>query len=144
MLNRNTVRGIVLTAILTMLMAVGVQAQDSVTIEYVLWDTNQLPHYQTCADNFMAENEGITIEIEQLGWDDYWTAITTGFISGDAPDVFTNHLAKYPEFESEIRAYYGRWTEMLDGAKQGTVDLLTQIHEEKKYRLCHFHLERIH
>ncbi|GAB5492228.1 MAG: sugar ABC transporter substrate-binding protein [Phototrophicaceae bacterium] len=98
MLNRNTVRGIVLTAILTMLMAVGVQAQDSVTIEYVLWDTNQLPHYQTCADNFMAENEGITIEIEQLGWDDYWTAITTGFISGDAPDVFTNHLAKYPEF----------------------------------------------
>ncbi|MGV2437032.1 MAG UNVERIFIED_CONTAM: hypothetical protein LVT10_20850 [Anaerolineae bacterium] len=30
-------------------------------------------------------------------WNDYWTAITTGFVSGDTPDVFTNHLAKYPE-----------------------------------------------
>lgn len=91
-------RSFLVAILLTMLMAVGVQAQDAVTIEYVLWDTNQLPHYQTCADNFMAENEGIIIDIEQLGWDDYWTAIVTGFISGDAPDVFTNHLAKYPEF----------------------------------------------
>ena len=36
--------------------------------------------------------------IEQIGWDDYWTGITTGFVSGTAPDVFTDHLAKYPEF----------------------------------------------
>ncbi len=50
-------------------------------------------------------------------------------------DATEDLVAKHPEFESEIRAYYGRWTEMLDGAKQGTVDLLTQIHEEKKYRL---------
>jgi len=50
-------------------------------------------------------------------------------------DATEDLVAKFPEFEDEIRAYYGRWTEMLDGAKQGTVDLLTQIHEEKKYRL---------
>jgi multiple sugar transport system substrate-binding protein len=73
-------------------------AQDAVTIRYVLWDTNQLPPYQECAANFMAANPGITVNIEQLGWDDYWTGISTGFISGEAPDVFTNHLAKYPEF----------------------------------------------
>lgn len=76
----------------------GVSAQDAVTIRYQLWDTNQLPPYQECADNFMAANPGITVNIEQLSWDDYWTGITTGFISGEAPDVFTNHLAKYPEF----------------------------------------------
>lgn len=91
-------RSILFSIIVTMLMAFSVQAQDTVTLRYSLWDTNQLPHYQTCADNFTAENPNIVIEIEQLGWDDYWTAITTGFISGDAPDVFTNHLAKYPEF----------------------------------------------
>ncbi|MEL6524848.1 MAG: sugar ABC transporter substrate-binding protein [Chloroflexota bacterium] len=91
-------RGFLFSIIVTMLMAISVQAQDTVTLRYSLWDTNQLPHYQTCADNFTAENPNIVIEIEQLGWDDYWTAITTGFISGDAPDVFTNHLAKYPEF----------------------------------------------
>lgn len=74
-----------------------VNAQD-VTIRYALWDTNQLPPYQECAATFEAANPGIQIEVEQLGWDDYWTAITTGFVTGDTPDVFTNHLAKYPEF----------------------------------------------
>ena len=75
-------------------------AQDAVTIKYELWDTNQLPPYQQCAADFMAANPNITIDIEQLGWNDYWTGITTGFVSGDAPDVFTDHLAKYPEFVS--------------------------------------------
>jgi multiple sugar transport system substrate-binding protein len=74
------------------------QAQDPVTLRYALWDTNQLPEYQKCADRFTEANPNIEIKIEQLGWSDYWTAITTGFISGETPDVFTNHLAKYPEF----------------------------------------------
>jgi len=93
-------RSSVKLVLLTVLMALftTVRAQEPVTIRYVLWDTNQLPAYQQCADAFQAANEGITVAIEQLGWDDYWTGITTGFISGDAPDVFTNHLAKYPEF----------------------------------------------
>ncbi|HWV34358.1 MAG TPA: sugar ABC transporter substrate-binding protein [Thermomicrobiales bacterium] len=73
-------------------------AQDAVTIKYQLWDANQLPAYQACADKFTEENPNITVEIEQLGWDDYWTGIQTGMVAGSAPDVFTNHLAKYPEF----------------------------------------------
>ena len=86
-----------LTAILLALFAwSSAQAQ---TIDYVLWDTNQLPAYQQCAADFEAET-GITVEIEQLGWGDYWSFIQTGFVSGEAPDVFTNHLARYPEFVS--------------------------------------------
>ena len=73
-------------------------ARQDVTIRYMLWDNNQLPAYSECAAQFMESNPGITVEIEQLGWADYWTAIQTGFVTGDAPDVFTNHLAKYPEF----------------------------------------------
>lgn len=67
-------------------------------VKYMLWDSNQLPAYQQCAADFQKSNPGITIKITQAGWDDYWTAISTGFISGTAPDVFTDHLAKYPEF----------------------------------------------
>lgn len=89
---------IVVLVALTFSAVVTTRAQDSVTIKYVLWDTNQLPAYQACAETFTAANPTIKVEIEQLGWDDYWTGITTGFISGDAPDVFTDHLAKYPEF----------------------------------------------
>lgn len=90
---------ILFALVLVMVPAAGLaDAQESVTISYWLWDTNQLPPYTECASQFMAQNPGISVEIEQLGWGDYWTAIQTGFITGDAPDVFTNHLAKYPEF----------------------------------------------
>ncbi len=71
---------------------------DAVSIRYQLWDANQLPAYEACAAAFTEANPNITVEIEQLGWDDYWTGITTGFVSGTAPDVFTDHLNFYPEF----------------------------------------------
>ena len=70
----------------------------AVEVKYMLWDSNQLPAYKQCAADFEKKNAGITIKITQSGWGDYWTAISTGFISGTAPDVFTDHLAKYPEF----------------------------------------------
>ncbi len=38
------------------------------------------------------------MKITQRGWDDYWSTLTTGFQSNTAPDVFTDHLSKYPEF----------------------------------------------
>lgn len=74
-----------------------IRAQDAVTLRYFLWDTNQQPAYQECADTFTKANPNITIQIEQLAYDDYWTALQTGMVSGDVPDVFTNHLSRYPE-----------------------------------------------
>ena len=74
---------------------------EAVTISYWLWDANQLPAYQQCADGFMAANPNITVEITQSGWGDYWDNIQTGMVAGTAPDVFTDHLAKYPEFASK-------------------------------------------
>ncbi len=64
----------------------------------MLWDSSQLPAYRQCAADFTKKNPGITVRITQSGWDDYWTTITTGFIAEYAPDVFTNHLSKYPDF----------------------------------------------
>ena len=71
------------------------------TVSYWLWDSNQQPAYQACADAFQEANPDITIEITQRGWDDYWATLTTGFASQTAPDVFTNHLSKYPEFVAQ-------------------------------------------
>jgi len=68
------------------------------TIKYVMWDANQLPGYAACATAFQATFPGTTITVESLGWDDYWNGITTGLVSGTAPDVFTDHLNKYPEY----------------------------------------------
>ncbi|MEN0102454.1 MAG: extracellular solute-binding protein, partial [Curtobacterium sp.] len=68
------------------------------TVSYWLWDSNQLPAYQAVAKAFEQQNPGITIKITQLGWNDYWTKLTAGFIAGTAPDVFTDHLTKFPQY----------------------------------------------
>lgn len=68
------------------------------TINYWLWDSAQQPGYQKCADGFAQDNPGLKVNITQMGWDDYWSKLTAGFIADQAPDVFTNHLGKYAQF----------------------------------------------
>ena len=78
----------------------GVPAQAVTEITYWLWDNNQLASYQACAQAFEKQNPDIKIIITQTGWFDYWTALSTAFVSGTAPDVFWDHLSRYPEFIS--------------------------------------------
>jgi multiple sugar transport system substrate-binding protein len=66
-------------------------------LSYWLWDPSQRPAYQQCADDFHKANPDITVKVTQRGWDDYWATLTNGFVAGNAPDIFTNHLTKYPE-----------------------------------------------
>lgn len=73
-------------------------AEPTITIRHGLWDANQRPLYQLCANTFQQANPDIRIRIQQIGWDDYWPALATGFVSGTAPDVFTNHLTRYAEY----------------------------------------------
>ena|SRR5688572_16895909 len=44
-------------------------------------------------------------------------------------------VAKQPEWEIPIRAWYGRWTETIPGPIHGTVDILKAIKTANKYRL---------
>ena len=72
-----------------------------VTLRYSLWDANQLPAYEVCAEKFTELNPNISVEIEQSGWGDYWPDLQTAFVAGTAPDVFTNNISKLPEFVSK-------------------------------------------
>jgi len=67
-------------------------------LRYQLWDTNQKPVYQKCADVFEQANPDIKVQIENKNWGDYWSGLARGFIADTAPDVFTDHLGKYPQF----------------------------------------------
>jgi len=40
-----------------------------------------------------------------------------------------------PKWEEPIRAFYGRWTEMLGGSIQGTVDILKSLIDHPNYRV---------
>lgn len=44
-------------------------------------------------------------------------------------------IQQYPHYKKEIEAFYGRWTEMLGGAIEGTVEILKQLKTGQKYRL---------
>ncbi len=44
-------------------------------------------------------------------------------------------LAEFPAWETEIKAFYGRWEEMLGGAIQPTVDILEKIKNANSHRL---------
>lgn len=44
-------------------------------------------------------------------------------------------VARHPEQEAEIRAFYGRWDEMLAGPIEGTVYLLRELKERGDHRL---------
>lgn len=73
----------------------------AVQLNYVLWDSAQQPMYEACAADFTKAHPNITVKITQSGWGDYWSSIQTGMVAGNAPDVFTDHLAYYPEFASK-------------------------------------------
>ena len=75
-----------------------VSARAATEINYWLWDALQLPAYQAAAAAFEKANPEIKVKITQTAWGDYWTTLSTGFVSGTAPDVFTDHLSRYPEF----------------------------------------------
>jgi 2-haloacid dehalogenase len=41
----------------------------------------------------------------------------------------------FPEYENEIRMFYGRWVEMLAGEITGTVTILKKLVERKNYKV---------
>lgn len=75
-------------------------ADAPVTITYWMWDANQVPGYQQCATDFEAANPDVLINIEQYGWDDYWTQLTARMVAESAPDVFVDHAQQFGKYAS--------------------------------------------
>jgi 2-haloacid dehalogenase len=51
--------------------------------------------------------------------------------AGKPLDIATREkIAEFPEWENEIRAYYGRWIEMIGGSVQGTAAILRELKGE--------------
>jgi multiple sugar transport system substrate-binding protein len=70
-----------------------------VTLHEWLWDPTQLSSYQACASAFKAKT-GITVDISQSGWSDYWNNLTTQLAAGKGPDIITDHVGYYPQLVS--------------------------------------------
>lgn len=99
-MKRSSAFAFIAAASLALLPACSPEALSNKTaIDYWLWDANQLPGYEKCSQKFMEQNPDIEVRITQMGWNDYWTKLTAAFVAESGPDVFTDHVARYPEFQ---------------------------------------------
>jgi 2-haloacid dehalogenase len=56
--------------------------------------------------------------------------------AGRSFDEATQELVqKFPDHKIAIEAWYSRWTETINGALSGTVEILESLRKSKKYRL---------
>jgi len=106
------------------------QQKDTIIFDLggVLIDWNPRYMYRTIFDT-EADVEGFIRDVVTMDWNEEQDG---GRSIADANAIL---IAKFPQWKSEINAYYDRWEEMLGGPIKETVDILTQIKTEGKYRL---------
>lgn len=76
-------------------------ADGNTTIAWWTWDDKQAASYQKCVPGFEAAHPGVKVKVSQYGWNDYWTKLTAGFVSGEAPDTFMDHVNNYPGYADQ-------------------------------------------
>ena len=68
-----------------------------VELVYRLWDEQQEVGYKAVFAAFTAANPDITVRMEVLPYDQYWTKLTTELAGGKAPDVFWLTVDSFPD-----------------------------------------------
>jgi ABC-type glycerol-3-phosphate transport system substrate-binding protein len=91
---------------------------DKTTVNWWTWDPNQAAAYQQCIPAFEKANPDITVKISQYQVSDYFTKLTAGFVSGDAPDAFMNSVTFLQSYASQ-----GQLLALDDKIKQDNVDM---------------------
>ncbi len=69
-----------------------------VSLTYALWDQNEQVGYQQSINQFMKLHPNIHVTIQQTPYASYWQKLGTEFAAGNAPDVFWDHLAYFPQY----------------------------------------------
>jgi multiple sugar transport system substrate-binding protein len=102
-----------------------------VELVYRLWDEQQEVGYKSVFAAFTAENPGITVRMEVLPWDQYWTKLTTELASGKAPDVFWLTVENFPDLAS--KGVLAPLDELLEGAKLDLASYHPNVVQSYKY-----------
>jgi multiple sugar transport system substrate-binding protein len=76
----------------------GGSGNGAVTLRYALWQVSEQPGYQQSINEFEKLHPNIHVQIEQTSWTQYWQKLDTEFAAQDAPDVFWDHVAYFPQF----------------------------------------------
>ncbi|MCH3958170.1 MAG: extracellular solute-binding protein [Selenomonas sp.] len=69
-------------------------------ITYAIWDKNQQPAMEAIAAAFHEKNPGITVEVQLIPWNQYWTKLEASATSDTMPDVFWMHSQSFVRYAS--------------------------------------------
>jgi 2-haloacid dehalogenase len=94
----------------------------------VLIDWNPRYLYRTIFDDEKKMNDFFT-DVCTSDWNEEQDG---GRSLKDATDEL---VGRFPDHEDNIRAYYGRWEEMLRGPLEGTVEILRELREKNDKKL---------
>ena len=61
---------------------------DDVTIEYMMWDPDQLEVERAAIAEFEAANPGVKVDVQAMPPKEYWPKMSSLAAAGDLPDVF--------------------------------------------------------
>jgi multiple sugar transport system substrate-binding protein len=89
-----------------------------VNLTYALWDQNEEVGYKQSIAEFMKMHPNIHVTVEQTPWGQYWQKLSTEFAAGNAPDVFWDHLAYFPQFVQQ-----GQLMNLSPLIKQSNIDM---------------------
>ena len=96
-------KGIVAAGMLVMtagLTACGTGSGDDNKLIFQIWDQGQKDGMETLAAAYMEEHPDVEIEVQALGWDEYWTKLEASATSNTMPDIFwmhSNQMYKYAD-----------------------------------------------
>lgn len=74
--------------------------QETVTLKFVIWDTNQIEFSQKSIDLFQQKYPNIKVEMELLAWGDYWQKIRATMAGQESYDTFWMDTYNFTDFAS--------------------------------------------
>ncbi len=63
-------------------------SDEKVRLSYGIWDASAEPAMKQIAAAFTKEHPNVSVEVQVIPWEQYWTKLQTAATSGSAPDVF--------------------------------------------------------
>lgn len=69
----------------------GGESKGKTELRMIFWDSNQEPGLKAMAEGFMKQNPDISVTVETVPWDEYWTKLQAAAQGGDMPDVVVMH-----------------------------------------------------
>jgi multiple sugar transport system substrate-binding protein len=74
--------------------------QEQVTLKFVIWDSNQQEFSQKSIDLFEKEHPNIKVNMELIGWGDYWQKIKATMAGQESYDTFWMDTYNFTDYAS--------------------------------------------